>query len=45
MVDAIEFGHTEIKKICAAISELRSKVGKPKRKSRRQNSMTRTSRA
>src|SRR6266849_331008 len=32
VVDAIEFGHTEIKKICAAISELRSKVGKPKRK-------------
>src|SRR5277367_1721583 len=32
IVDAIEFGHTEIKKICAAISELRSKVGKPKRK-------------
>ncbi len=23
VVDAIEFGHTEIKKICAAISELR----------------------
>src|SRR5580692_7420705 len=32
VVDAIEFGHTEIKKICAAISELRAKVGKPKRK-------------
>src|SRR5450755_2310664 len=32
VVDAIEFGHTEIKKICAAIEELRSKVGKPKRK-------------
>src|SRR5579863_4047717 len=32
VVDAIEFGHTEIKKICAAISELREKVGKPKRK-------------
>ena len=32
VVDAIEFGHTEIKKICAAISELRDKVGKPKRK-------------
>src|SRR5277367_4264812 len=31
IVDAIEFGHTEIKKICAAINELRSKVGKPKR--------------
>src|SRR5579864_58321 len=31
VVDAIEFGHTEIKKICAAISELRAKVGKPKR--------------
>ena len=32
IVDAIEFGHTEIKKICAAIEDLRSKVGKPKRK-------------
>src|ERR1022692_178236 len=32
VVDAIEFAHTEIKKICAAIEELRSKVGKPKRK-------------
>src|SRR5277367_2288908 len=32
VVDAIEFGHTEIKKICAAIKELASKVGKPKRK-------------
>jgi polyribonucleotide nucleotidyltransferase len=32
VVDAIEFGHTEIKKICAAISELQAKVGKPKRK-------------
>jgi polyribonucleotide nucleotidyltransferase len=32
VVDAIEFAHTEIKKICAAISELREKVGKPKRK-------------
>src|SRR5579862_5008178 len=32
VVDAIEFGHTEIKKICAAISELAAKVGKPKRK-------------
>src|SRR5580692_7657630 len=31
VVDAIEFGHTEIKKICAALNELRSKVGKPKR--------------
>jgi polyribonucleotide nucleotidyltransferase len=31
VVDAIEFAHTEIKKICAAIAELRSKVGKPKR--------------
>src|SRR5205823_12746572 len=30
-VDAIEFAHTEIKKICAAINELRSKAGKPKR--------------
>src|SRR6201993_1010580 len=32
VVDAIEFAHTEIKKICAAINELRDKVGKPKRK-------------
>jgi polyribonucleotide nucleotidyltransferase len=32
VVDAIEFGHTEIKKICAAIKELQAKVGKPKRK-------------
>src|SRR5712672_2048666 len=31
VVDAIEFGHTEVKKICAAISELRRRVGKPKR--------------
>jgi polyribonucleotide nucleotidyltransferase len=31
VVDAIEFGHTEIKKICAAISQLRDKAGKPKR--------------
>src|ERR1700756_2749854 len=29
-VDAIEFGHTEIKKICKAINELRDKAGKPK---------------
>src|SRR6202142_2290445 len=32
VVDAIEFGHTEIKKICAAINQLREKAGKPKRK-------------
>jgi len=31
VVDAIEFAHTEIKKICAAINELRGKVGKPRR--------------
>jgi polyribonucleotide nucleotidyltransferase len=31
VVDAIEFGHTEIKKIVAAIEELASKAGKPKR--------------
>ncbi|HEY7618084.1 MAG TPA: polyribonucleotide nucleotidyltransferase, partial [Terriglobales bacterium] len=31
VVDAIEFAHTEIKKICAAINSLREKVGKPKR--------------
>ena len=31
VVDAIEFGHAEIKKIVAAIDELVSKAGKPKR--------------
>src|SRR6202012_162410 len=31
VVDAIEFGHTEIKKICAAINQLRDKGGKTKR--------------
>src|SRR5437868_5330732 len=31
VVDAIEFAHTEIKKICTAINELRDKAGKPKR--------------
>ena len=31
VVDAIEFAHTEIKKICAAINDLREKAGKPKR--------------
>ncbi len=31
VVDAIEFAHTEIKKICAAINELKTKAGKPKR--------------
>jgi polyribonucleotide nucleotidyltransferase len=31
VVDAIEYAHGEIKKICAAILELRNKVGKPKR--------------
>ncbi len=31
VVDAIEHGHNEIKKICAAINDLRGKVGKPKR--------------
>jgi polyribonucleotide nucleotidyltransferase len=31
VVDAIEFGHAEIKKICAAINQLREKIGKPKR--------------
>jgi polyribonucleotide nucleotidyltransferase len=31
IVDAIEFAHAEIKKICAAISELVGKAGKPKR--------------
>jgi len=31
VVQAIEFGHQEIKKICAAISDLARRVGKPKR--------------
>ena len=31
VVQAIEFGHQEIKKICSAISDLAQKVGKPKR--------------
>jgi len=31
VIDAIEFAHAEIKKICAAIDELVSKAGKPKR--------------
>jgi polyribonucleotide nucleotidyltransferase len=31
VVDAIEFGHSEIKKICAAINDLGSKAGKKKR--------------
>jgi polyribonucleotide nucleotidyltransferase len=31
VVAAIEFGHTEVKKICAAIDELVAKAGKPKR--------------
>ena len=31
VVDAIEFAHSEIKKICFAINELRGKAGKPKR--------------
>jgi polyribonucleotide nucleotidyltransferase len=31
VVDAIEYAHGEVKKICAAINELRGKVGKPKR--------------
>jgi len=31
VVDAIEFAHAEIKKICAAINDLREKAGKPKR--------------
>jgi polyribonucleotide nucleotidyltransferase len=32
VVDGIEFGHEQIKKICAAIKQLAEKVGKPKRK-------------
>src|SRR5581483_4012928 len=31
VVDAIEFAHTEIKKICAGINDLCAKAGKPKR--------------
>jgi polyribonucleotide nucleotidyltransferase len=31
VVDAIEFAHEQIKKICTAISELRGRAGKPKR--------------
>src|SRR6267154_4289079 len=31
VVDAIEFGHNEVKKICAAINDLRAKAGKKKR--------------
>src|SRR5437660_8713590 len=31
VVDAIEFAHTEFKKICGATNELRDKAGKPKR--------------
>jgi polyribonucleotide nucleotidyltransferase len=31
VVDAIEFAHAEIKRICAAINDLRQKAGKPKR--------------
>ena len=31
VVDAIEFGHTEIKKICAAINDLRNRAGRKKR--------------
>jgi polyribonucleotide nucleotidyltransferase len=31
VVDAIEFAHTEIKKICATIKELGKQAGKPKR--------------
>src|SRR5580700_5747075 len=31
VVEAIEFGHTEVKKICAALNDLRAKAGKKKR--------------
>jgi polyribonucleotide nucleotidyltransferase len=31
VVDAIEFAHTEIKKICAAINDLKARAGKQKR--------------
>ena len=37
VVDAIEFGHAEIKKICAAINELREKAGKEKARGRSAN--------
>jgi polyribonucleotide nucleotidyltransferase len=30
-VDAIEFAHAEIKKVCAAINDLKQRAGKPKR--------------
>ena len=33
VVDAIEFAHAEIKKICAAINDLRSKVGQAETRS------------
>jgi len=32
VVDAIEFGHAEIRKICAVISDIAKQLGKPKRK-------------
>jgi polyribonucleotide nucleotidyltransferase len=32
VVDAIEFAHAEIRKICAAITDLQLRAGKPKRK-------------
>ena len=41
VVDAIEFGHTEIKKICAAINDLQAKAGKKKRRGRRLQNSTR----
>jgi len=31
VVDAIEFAHAEIKKVCAAINDLKQRAGKPKR--------------
>jgi polyribonucleotide nucleotidyltransferase len=31
VVDAIEFGHAEIRKICAAVSDIAKELGKPKR--------------
>lgn len=45
VVDAIEFGHAEIKKICAAINELCVKAGKKNARSFRQLSISPTTTA
>ena len=39
VVDAIEFGHTEIKKICKAINELRDEGWQDKAQSRRRRNL------